>query len=62
MWSRPSDKVNAATSGSSVFALETEDQRFRATVKLEKKHCDLMVSNGPGAIDASDNHVELLKP
>ena len=42
------------------FALETEDQRFRATVKLEKKHCDLMVSNGPGAIDANDNHVELL--
>lgn len=42
------------------FALETEDQRFRATVKLEKKHCDLMVSNGPNAIDANDNHVELL--
>jgi phosphopantothenoylcysteine decarboxylase/phosphopantothenate--cysteine ligase len=42
------------------FALETEDQRFRATVKLEKKLCDLMVSNGPGAIDANDNHVELL--
>jgi phosphopantothenoylcysteine decarboxylase/phosphopantothenate--cysteine ligase len=42
------------------FALETEDQRFRATVKLERKHCDLMVSNGPGAIDANDNHVELL--
>lgn len=42
------------------FALETEDQRFRATVKLEKKHCDLMVSNGPGAIDSNENHVELL--
>jgi phosphopantothenoylcysteine decarboxylase/phosphopantothenate--cysteine ligase len=42
------------------FALETEDQRFRATVKLEKKHCDLMVSNGPSAIDANDNHVEVL--
>ncbi|MCM2370837.1 phosphopantothenoylcysteine decarboxylase domain-containing protein [Aporhodopirellula aestuarii] len=42
------------------FALETDDRRFRATVKLEKKHCDLMVSNGPEAIDASDNHVELL--
>jgi phosphopantothenoylcysteine decarboxylase/phosphopantothenate--cysteine ligase len=40
--------------------LETEDQRFRATVKLEKKHCDLMVSNGPSAIDANDNHVEVL--
>lgn len=44
------------------FALETEDQRFRATVKLEKKCCDLMVSNGPGAIDAATNQVELLDP
>lgn len=42
------------------FALETDDRRFRATVKLQKKHCDLMVSNGPEAIDADDNHVELL--
>jgi phosphopantothenoylcysteine decarboxylase/phosphopantothenate--cysteine ligase len=42
------------------FALETEDQRFRATVKLERKHCDLMVSNGPGAIDAFSNEVELI--
>ena len=42
------------------FALETEDRRFRAIVKLEQKHCDLMVSNGPGAIDAAENHVELL--
>ena len=42
------------------FALETEDRRFRATVKLEKKHCDLIVSNGPQAIDAADNEVELL--
>jgi phosphopantothenoylcysteine decarboxylase/phosphopantothenate--cysteine ligase len=42
------------------FALETEDQRFRAIVKLERKHCDLMVSNGPGAIDADQNDVELL--
>ena len=44
------------------FALETEDQRFRATVKLERKHCDLMVSNGPTAIDSGDNEVELLDP
>jgi len=42
------------------FALETEDQRFRAIVKLEKKHCDLIVSNGPAAIDSLDNRVELL--
>jgi phosphopantothenoylcysteine decarboxylase/phosphopantothenate--cysteine ligase len=44
------------------FALETEDRRFRATVKLQKKHCDLIVSNGPQAIDSMDNEVELLDP
>ena len=42
------------------FALETQDRRFRATVKLEKKHCDMIVSNGPAAIDALENEVELL--
>ena len=42
------------------FALETEDRRFRATVKLQKKHCDLIVSNGPQAIDSEENEVELL--
>ncbi len=42
------------------FALETDDHRFRATVKLEKKHCDLMVSNGPEAIDSELNEVEVL--
>ena len=42
------------------FALETEDRRFRATVKLQKKHCDLIVSNGPQAIDSKENDVELL--
>jgi phosphopantothenoylcysteine decarboxylase/phosphopantothenate--cysteine ligase len=42
------------------FALETEDRRFRATVKLEKKHCDMIVSNGPSAIDSDVNDVELL--
>lgn len=42
------------------FALETEDRRFRAIVKLEKKHCDLMISNGPSAIDSDDNEVELI--
>lgn len=42
------------------FALETEDRRFRATVKLEKKHCDMIVSNGPSAIDSDHNEVELL--
>ncbi len=42
------------------FALETEDQRFRALVKMEKKSCDLMVLNGPEAMNSTDNHVELL--
>ena len=42
------------------FALETTDQRFRATVKLEKKRCDLIVLNGPAAMDSLDNDVEIL--
>ncbi len=42
------------------FALESDDRRFRATVKLEKKHCDMIVSNGPEAIDSDFNQVELL--
>lgn len=44
------------------FALETEDHRLRALAKLEKKFCDLMVSNGPQAISAADNDVEVLTP
>jgi phosphopantothenoylcysteine decarboxylase/phosphopantothenate--cysteine ligase len=44
------------------FALETEDHRLRALAKLEKKFCDLMVSNGPQAISATDNDVEVLTP
>lgn len=43
------------------FALETEDRRFRAIVKMQKKSCDLMVSNGPTAIDSLDNDIELLE-
>jgi phosphopantothenoylcysteine decarboxylase / phosphopantothenate---cysteine ligase len=42
------------------FALETDDQRFRALVKLEKKSCDLIVLNGPAAMDSLDNQVEVL--
>ncbi|TWU43058.1 Coenzyme A biosynthesis bifunctional protein CoaBC [Novipirellula aureliae] len=42
------------------FALETEDRRFRATVKLQKKCCDWIVSNGPQAIDSDQNDIELL--
>jgi phosphopantothenoylcysteine decarboxylase/phosphopantothenate--cysteine ligase len=42
------------------FALETEDQRLRALAKLEKKHCDLMVSNGPEAMHSLENNVEII--
>ena len=42
------------------FALETSDRRFRATVKAEKKRCDLMVLNGPEAMNALDNDIEIL--
>lgn len=42
------------------FALETDDARFKAITKLEKKHCDLIVLNGPAAMDAGDNDIELL--
>ena len=42
------------------FALETDDQRFRALTKLVKKSCDLIVLNGTAAIDAADNQVEIL--
>ncbi len=42
------------------FALETDDQRFRATVKAEKKSCDLMVANGPEAMHSLTNRVEVL--
>lgn len=42
------------------FALETNDQHIRALVKLEKKSCDLMVLNGPQAIDAETNFVEIM--
>ena len=44
------------------FALETDDQRLRALAKLERKHCDLIVSNGPQAIGSLDNQVEVLAP
>jgi phosphopantothenoylcysteine decarboxylase/phosphopantothenate--cysteine ligase len=42
------------------FALETEDHRLRALAKAEKKHCDLMVLNGPEAMHSLENHVEIL--
>ena len=42
------------------FALETEDHRLRALAKLERKCCDLMVSNGVEAMDSHENQIELL--
>lgn len=44
------------------FALETEDVHRRAMVKLKTKQCDLIVVNGPHAIDAVATNVELLAP
>lgn len=44
------------------FALETQDHRLRALAKLERKHCDLMVSNGVEAMNSLDNQVEILDP
>ena len=42
------------------FALETEDQRKRALQKLERKSCDLIVVNGPGAMHALNIDVEIM--
>ena len=42
------------------FALETDDHRLRALAKLEKKHCDLMVLNGPEAMHSKNNTVEII--
>ncbi|MCH2181169.1 MAG: phosphopantothenoylcysteine decarboxylase [Mariniblastus sp.] len=44
------------------FALETDDARFRAITKLERKSCDLVVLNGVAAIDSPDNQVEIIAP
>ena len=44
------------------FALETSDARFRALSKLQRKCCDLVVLNGPSAIDAKENSIELIDP
>lgn len=42
------------------FALETEDRRMRAMQKLQRKSCDLIVVNGPGAMHARDTEVEVI--
>ena len=42
------------------FALETEDIRFRAIVKMARKCCDMIVSNSAEAMNADDNSVEVI--
>ncbi len=42
------------------FALETDDHHYRAITKLQKKSCDLIVLNGPEAMNAATNNVEIL--
>ena len=42
------------------FVLESEDQRFRALTKLQKKSCNLMAVNGPQAMEALDNQIEVI--
>ena len=44
------------------FALETDDHRFRAITKLEKKSCDLIVLNRPQAMHSTHNDIEILDP
>lgn len=44
------------------FALETEDARFRALTKLERKCCDLVVLNGVAAINSLSTYVEMIEP
>jgi phosphopantothenoylcysteine decarboxylase/phosphopantothenate--cysteine ligase len=42
------------------FALETAEHRQRALLKLRRKHCDLIVSNGPQSLGSADSQVEVL--
>lgn len=44
------------------FALETDDARFKAIGKLQRKNCDLVVLNGVNAIDSLSNSIEILDP
>ena len=52
-------KANQWTVG---FALETEDARFRALAKLQRKSCDLVVLNGVAAINSTENSIEIIEP
>ena len=42
------------------FALEAANSRENALQKLRAKNCDVVVLNGPSAIGAADNSVELI--
>ncbi len=45
------------------FALETDDVRLRALRKMVAKNCDMLVLNGPTAIDSTENEVDIfVKP
>lgn len=45
-----------------IFALETHDRHARAVEKLRRKQADLVVINGPEAIDAQQTTLEVLDP
>jgi len=42
------------------FALDTDDEHFRAITKLQQKNCDLIVLNSPTAIAADATEVRLM--
>jgi phosphopantothenoylcysteine decarboxylase / phosphopantothenate---cysteine ligase len=42
------------------FALETEDSHLRAMQKIQRKNCDLIVVNGPAAINAAFTKIDVL--
>jgi len=44
------------------FALETEDPLNRGLSKLQKKKCDWIVVNGPGAMHSVATHFQVLDP
>ncbi|MCS7238741.1 MAG: phosphopantothenoylcysteine decarboxylase [Thermoguttaceae bacterium] len=44
------------------FALETDLSREAAVAKLRRKGCDLIVLNGPSAINSAETAVEVLDP
>ncbi|HMP79214.1 MAG TPA: phosphopantothenoylcysteine decarboxylase [Pirellulaceae bacterium] len=44
------------------FALETDDARFRALAKLQRKSCDLIVVNDATAINATESQIEIVDP